>query len=260
MELRKNIITKHRSQSALDYSPNQKINKKSYFYSPIKPIRKEKQQKILKSSKDNLNRIFSSNNNSTNYTRPLTSFTNIFKTGDKSYSNNYSNYEEYTPFLIGINSKNIININDRLIKDLNSQINSYNEKKTKTKFNYKQSVNLMKLNDYILYEYTKNKIYINKEKKQKSAITFRMPLSYRRIASHNKKEDLIPINNQPKINLEDVLILHNRNVRVSMAKKKVKNYFFKSNLKYKKSKPIRYCDENNKYFSDEIAYKYINIM
>ena len=119
---------------------------------------------------------------------------------------------------------------------------------------------MQKLNDYIIYEYTKNKVEFNKEKNIKSAMNFRMPLVYRRMGNHGKKEDLIPINNQPKINLEDILILHNSNLRTSMTKNKVKSYFFKNSVRYKKPKSMPYFGyNNNKYYSDEIALKYINI-
>ena len=68
---------------------------------------------------------------------------------------------------------------------------------------------MQKLNDYIIYEYTKNKMQISKENNKKPSTSFLLPLPYRRMGNHGKKEDLIPINNKPKVNLEDILILHN---------------------------------------------------
>ena len=159
--------------------------------------------------------------------------------------------------MLSANSKNIININNKLISDLNEQINILNQKKKQKKFNYKQTVNLQKLNDYIIYEYTKNKMEFNKMKNKKTTTSFRMPLAYRRMGNHGKKEDLIPINNSPKINLEDILILHNSNTRSSMTKNKVQNYYLKNNVRYKKFKPNPH---NNKEYSENIALKYINIL
>jgi len=165
--------------------------------------------------------------------------------------------DEFHPFMLSANSKNIININNKLISDLNEQINILNQKKKQKKFNYKQTVNLQKLNDYIIYEYTKNKMEFNKMKNKKTTTSFRMPLAYRRMGNHGKKEDLIPINNSPKINLEDILILHNSNTRSSMTKNKVQNYYLKNNVRYKKFKPNPH---NNKEYSENIALKYINIL
>jgi len=165
--------------------------------------------------------------------------------------------DEYHPFMLSANSKNIININNKLISDLNEQINILNQKKKAKKFSYKQTVNLQKLNDYIIYEYTKNKMEFNRMNNKKTTISFRLPLPYRRMGNHGKKEDLIPINNLPKINLEDILILHNSNTRNSMTKHKVQNYYLKNNVKYKKYK---INPHNNKEYSDDIALKYINIL
>ena len=92
---------------------------------------------------------------------------------------------------------------------------------------------------------------------KKTTTSFRMPLQYRRMGNHSKKEDLIPINNLPKINLEEILILHNSNTRNSMSKHKVQNYYLKNNIKYRKHKLNQ---NNNKEYSGEIALKYINIL
>ena len=70
----------------------------------------------------------------------------------QNYNNQYSDkgtfsgYEkdEYQPFILSTNSKNIVNINNKLISDLNEQINILNEKKKSKNFNYRQSVNLQK--------------------------------------------------------------------------------------------------------------------
>ena len=116
---------------------------------------------------------------------------------------------------------------------------------------------MQKLNDYIIYEYTKNKMQISKENNKKPSTSFLLPLPYRRMGNHGKKEDLIPINNKPKVNLEDILILHNTNLRNSMTRYKVQNYYIKNYLKYKKN--IHYYHDN-KYYPEEIALKYINIL
>ena len=181
---------------------------------------------------------------------------NLNQYSDKGTYYKFGKYE-YQPFILLSNSKNIININNKLINDLNEQINILNEKKRKNNFNYRQTVNLQKLNDYIIYEYTKNKIEYNKMKHKKTTTSFRLPLQFRRMGNHGKKEDLIPINNAPKINLEDILILHNSNTRSAMTQNKVKNYYLKNNVRYKKYKPYI---PNNKEYSDEIALKYINIL
>ena len=192
---------------------------------------------------------------STNYSRPESGFqsSSVNKFKNKTNVDFYS----YNPFLVTNNAKNIININNKLINDLNSQINSLNEKKKGKKFNYKQTVNLQKLNDYIIYEYTKNKMQVSKENNKKPSTSFLLPLPYRRMGNHGKKEDLIPINNKPKVNLEDILILHNTNLRNSMTRYKVQNYYIKNYLKYKKN--IHYYHDN-KYYPEEIALKYINIL
>ena len=180
----------------------------------------------------------------------------LHQRSDRGIINGYG-IDEYHPFILSANSKNIININNKLISDLNEQINILNEKKRAKKFNYKQTVNLQKLNDYIIYEYTKNKMEFNKMNNKKTTTSFRLPLAYRRMGNHGKKEDLIPINNLPKINLEDILILHNSNTRSAMTKHKVQNYYLKNNIKYKKYKLNQH---NSKEYSEDIALKYINIL
>ena len=263
MDQRKLMELKQRAKSAFGYN-SKKNRKKSKYHIPRPYSVKNDIPNKLNPSKENNNNILSPkiksfNYFSTNYTKPSSSFPSFNKIKNRKYYHYYNSNDEYIPFSPTSYSKNVININNKLINDLNAQINSLNDKKKSKKFNYKQTVNLQKLNDYIIYEYTKNKMEFNKENNKKSAINFRMPLQYRRMGNHGKKEDLIPINNQPKINLEDILIMHNSNLRNSMTKNKVKNYFFKNNIRYKKPKPIPYYGENNKYFSDEIALKYINI-
>lgn len=192
---------------------------------------------------------------STNYSRPESGFQSSSLNKFKNRTN--ADFYSYNPFLVTNNAKNVININNKLINDLNSQINSLNEQKKGKKINYKQTVNLQKLNDYIIYEYTKNKMQISKENNKKPSTSFLLPLAYRRMGNHGKKEDLIPINNKPKVNLEDILILHNTNLRNSMTRYKVQNYYIKNYLKYKKN--IHYYHDN-KYYPEEIALKYINIL
>ena len=232
------------------------IKGKEKFYKPKSSI-KNPQLGILKKmkEKERLELGYSTkqnDNNNNNYN--IQNYNNQYS--DKG---TFSGYEknEYQPFILSTNSKNIVNINNKLISDLNEQINILNEKKKSKNFNYRQSVNLQKLNDYIIYEYTKNKIEYNKMRNKKSTTSFRLPLQYRRMGNHGKKEDLIPINNAPKINLEEILILHNSNTRSSMTKHKVKNYYLKNNVRYKKFKPNIPI---NKDYSDEIALKYINIL
>ncbi len=267
MEQRKLLELKQRAKSAFGFNPKKLNTKERYNYSKKLTNRLEgniNQIKYNTNINNTPNQILSpnyknSNYFSTNFTRPSTTFKSMNKLKNKtSYGNYYMN--ENIPFYSFDNSKNIININNKLINDLNAQINSLNEKKKAKKFNYKQTVNLQKLNDYIIYEYTKNKMEFNKEHNKKNSISFRLPLQYRRMGNHGKKEDLIPLNNQPKINLEDILILHNTNLRTSMTQNKVKNYFLKNNIRFKKYKSNPYYGENNKLYSDEIALKYINIL
>ena len=268
MEQRKLLELKQRAKSAFGLNPKKPGRREKYSFSR-KYQSKFEEDKINQLKNNNINirtsnKILSPNNKnsnyfSTNFTRPSTAFKSINKLKNKkSYGNYYMN--ENIPFYSFADSKNIININNKLINDLNAQINILNEKKTSKKFNYKQTVNLQKLNDYIIYEYTKNKMEFNKEHNKKNTISFRLPLQYRRMGNHGKKEDLIPINNQPKVNLEDILIMHNSNLRTSMTKNKVKNYFMKNNIRFKKYKSNPYYGENNKLYSDEIALKYINIL
>lgn len=125
----------------------------------------------------------------------------------------------------------LVSINSKLINDLNSQIKEIGKSLNAKKISYKQTVNLQRLNDYIVYESTRNKIEKSHLKNQKNSMDFRIPLIYRRIANHYKKEDLIPIKNKPKINLEDILIMHNSTLRKYVSKNRVKNYYFKNNLR-----------------------------
>ena len=128
-------------------------------------------------------------------------------------------------------SLGIISINKKLINDLNYQIKDTNLRIFGNDFAYKQSINLQEINDYVIYEETKNIIEKNKKKGKKNSLDFRMPLIYRRMANHCKREDLIPMKNKPKINLKDVLIMHNSIFRKSMSQNKCKNYYFKNNVK-----------------------------
>ena len=263
MDQRKLLELKYRARSAFGFNPKTLARKEKYNATKKYSSKVENDLNQLNQLKNNTkinsaNRLISPRTNyfSTNFTRPSTSFKSSNKLKNKTYENYWN---EYFPFYPKNNIKNIININNKLINDLNAQINSLNEKKKAKKFNYKQTVNLQKLNDYIIYEYTKNKMEFNKENNKKNTVSFRMPLLYRRMGNHGKKEDLIPLNNKPKINLEDILILHNTNLRNSMTKNKVKNFYLKNNIRYKKYKAAPNYGESNKY-SDEIALKYINIL
>jgi len=191
-----------------------------------------------------LSRIVKAKNNSVDNKKNDNNLSCPLGSSDNGYS-----IDDYHPFILSVNSKNLIN-------DLNEQINILNERKKAKKFSYKQTVNLQKLNDYIIYEYTKNKMEFNKMNNKKTTTSFRLPIQYRRMGNHSKKEDLIPISILPKINLEDILILHNSNARNTMTKNKVHNYYLKKNVKYKKSQLNPFV---NKGYSDEIALKYINI-
>jgi len=239
---------KNRAKSAFGLTQLQ-INKKKQEEKNKNKLRSKTSHKI-RQKKEFENDYNPKYENNSNYN------ISYFQGSDRTMETGYK-IDEYHPFILSSNSKNIININNKLISDLNEQINILNEKKRTKKFNYKQTVNLQKLNDYIIYEYTKNKMEFNKINKKKTTTSFRLPIQYRRMGNHGKKEDLIPINNIPKINLEDILILHNSNTRNSMTQHKVKNFYFKNNVRYKKYKlnPHR-----NKEYSNEIALKYINII
>ena len=204
-----------------------------------------------------------------NYKKKTFSDFNSKRKNDSSYNDFF---EYCSPFTAYNAQTNIININSKLISDLNTQINNFNQNKKTKKFNYKQTVNLQKLNDYIIYEYTKNRMQINRNNNIKYTTSFRLPLQYRRMGNHGKKEDLIPINNQPKVNLEDILILHNCNLRNGMAKNKVQNFYLKNSLKLKYKKFYEFKSFSNKKRAlsakpkfliggnDEVAYKSINIL
>ena len=273
---------KQRAKSAFGFK-QKRFDTKKKLKDKKESLKNEKNINLLNPKKDNINnnknkninrilspKVKNTNYNSTNFTKPTSAFPSIngIKTRTNSdfysYRNNDNvnlNYNLEENQLFNFNDyKNIININNKLINDLNAQINSLNEKKKSKRFNYKQTVNLQKLNDYIIYEYTKNKMEIGKENNRKSTTSFRLPIQYRRMGNHGKKEDLVPINNKPKINLEDILILHNSNLRNSMTKNKVENYYMKNNLKYKKFNFTPLYEDNNKYYPEEIALKYINIL
>ena len=141
-----------------------------------------------------------------------------------------------------------ININKKLTNDLNFQIDTMNKKILNNLFAYKHTINLQEINDYLIYEKTKKNIAEHKKKGEKSTIDFTIPIAYRRINNHFKKEDLIPIKMKPKINLEDVLYMHNSIFRKSMTQNKCKNYYLKNSLKlinnYMRNKGLN----NNKTF------------
>ena len=143
----------------------------------------------------------------------------------------YNNVEPIFPKIIKNNSQKILSINKKLINDLNYQINRTNKKIFGNEFIYKQTINLQELNDYIIFERTKKNMQINKNKGLKNTIDFRMPLIYRRIANHYKKEDLIPMKIQPRVNLEDILINHNSIFRKSISQNSCKQYYLKNNIK-----------------------------
>jgi hypothetical protein len=130
----------------------------------------------------------------------------------------------------------IISLNKKLTNDLNYQINSTNKKIFGNLFSYKQTVNLQEINDFFIYKKTKKSIAEYKKTGEKNTSDFRMPILYRRMDYHYKKEDLVPIRMKPKINLMDVLYLHNRVFRKSMSQNNCKKYYLKYNMKLMKQK------------------------
>ena len=191
---------------------------------------------ILKNTTKNYNKIKISKNNL------LLNKNNSFKSSfssneyDKDKQENISTKkliekESVLPKINKNNSQKIISINKKLINDLNHQINTLNKRIFGNDFAYKQTINLQELNDYIIYEKTKKNIANKNNKGLKNTFDFRIPLIYRRIANHFKKEDLIPMKIGPKINLEDILINHNSIFRKSMTQNRCKNYYLKRNVK-----------------------------
>ena len=141
------------------------------------------------------------------------------------------------PKLTKINrTTHYISINKRLISDLNYQINNTNKKLFRNLFAYKQTINLQQINDYMIYEKTKKSIEDKKKKGIKNSFDFRIPIAYRRMDNHYKKEDLIPIKMKPKINLEDILYTHNSILRKSMSQNICRKYYLKNNIKLIKEK------------------------
>ena len=188
------------------------------------------------------NSISSLNNNKIFINKTLVNFNN-------NSLNNYNNNQKNS-VLLNLNSNSfikfpiinkklkksnstghIISINSKLISDLNNQLINFHYKMFSNFHNYKQTINLQQLNDYMIYESTKMKMENNKNAGKKSSIDFRIPLIYRRIGNHYKKEDLIPIKNKPKINLEEILILHNSILRKNMNANKTQNFYLKKNIK-----------------------------
>ena len=147
-----------------------------------------------------------------------------FMNGTKSYNS--------LPKLSTINRNvHIISLNKKLTNDLNYQINSTNKRIFGNLFSYKQTINLQEINDFLIYQKTKKSIEEHKKTGEKNTSDFRMPIVYRRMDYHYKKEDLIPIRMKPKINLMDVLYLHNRVFRKSMSQNNCKKYYLKNNMK-----------------------------
>ena len=203
-----------------------KLQKKILDNNKIKIILKNKGKNINKFSKNNLplnkNNSYKSSFSSNEYDK------------DKQENLSTKKFIEKDSFLPKINKNNsqkIISINKKLINDLNHQISATNKKIFGNDFIYKQTINLQELNDYIIYEQSKKNITTNKNKGMKNTFDFRMPLVYRRIANHFKKEDLIPMKIRPKINLEDILINHNSIFRKSMTQNRCKNYYLKKSIK-----------------------------
>ena len=139
--------------------------------------------------------------------------------------------EPLFPKIIKDNSQKVLSINKKLINDLNYQINYTNKKIFGNDFIYKQTINLQELNDYIIFEHTKKKMQIKRSKGLKNTIDFRMPLIFRRIANHYKKEDLIPMKNKARINLEDILINHNSIFRKAISQNSCRQYYLKNSIK-----------------------------
>jgi len=138
-----------------------------------------------------------------------------------------------------------ISLNKKLTSDLNYQINSTNKKIFGNFFDYKQSINLQEINDYMIYEKTKKSIAAHNKTGGKNSFDFRIPIVYKRMDHHYKKEDLIPFRTKPKINLMDVLYLHNRVLRKSMSQNNCQKYYLKNNLKLMKEKmKFKYINEN----------------
>ena len=195
----------------------------------IEIILKNKAKSIKKLRKNNLpinkNNSFKSSFSSNEY--------DIDNQGNLSTKKLIINNELETlfPKIIKDNSQKILSINKKLINDLNYQINYTNKKIFGNDFIYKQTINLQELNDYIIFEHTKKKIQTNKSKGLKNTIDFRMPLIYRRIANHYKKEDLIPMKNKARINLEDILINHNSIFRKAISQNSCRQYYLKNNIK-----------------------------
>jgi len=260
MEQRKLIELKQRAKTAFGLKHKNIISKQNLMRNDVMLNIKNKSK--LNTNVDTVQPILpSSAKTKTNYninnSKSLSSNQSLNAFPKKYHENNFNNYNEIEKIQ---NSNNIININKKLINDLNEQINILNEMKNANKYNYKQTVNLQKLNDYIIYEYTKNKMEYSRQHNLKNAISFRLPLQYRRMGNHNKKEDLIPINNKQKINLEDVLIFHNSNLRNSMTKHKIQNFYLKNNIRYKNVKTKPLCIPRKVFPSDEITLKYIIIL
>ena len=141
--------------------------------------------------------------------------------------------------------EHFININKKLTNDLNYQINTLNKRIFGNLFSYKQTINLQEINDYLIYEKTKKSIAEHKLNGKKNTIDFRIPIAYRRLDNHYKKEDLIPIKMKPKINLEDVLYMHNSIFRKSVSQNNCKKYYLKNNMKLiRKDKKLKHINKN----------------
>ena len=136
------------------------------------------------------------------------------------------------PKLTKVNrTTHFLSINKKLTNDLNFQINSNYKKLFKNYFAYKQTINLQEINDYMIYEKTKKSIEQHKNNGKKNTLDFRLPIAYRRMDHHYKKEDLIPIKTKPKINLDDVLYMHNSIFRKSMSQNNCRKYYLKNSMK-----------------------------
>ena len=206
-----------------------KINKMSDFNNKIEIMLRNKTKNIKQSRKSNLNinknNSFKSSFSSNEY--------DIDKQGNLSNKKLVNNnmIEPIFHKIIKSNSQKILSINKKLINDLNFQINNTNKKIFSNDFIYKQTINLQELNDYIIFERTKKNIQMKKNKGLKNTIDFRMPLIFRRIANHYKKEDLIPMKSNERINLEDILINHNSIFRKAISQNSCRQYYLKNNIK-----------------------------
>ena len=113
---------------------------------------------------------------------------------------------------------------DKLNYNYENNLNELNSAQKIIKNKNEEIDNLKMKLESIMAQNKNMKNVIVKKIGKKIAVDFRLPIAYRRMNNHYKKEDLIPIKMKPRINLEDILYMHNSILRKSVSQNNCRKY------------------------------------